>query len=212
MTARDRFIGWSHRQRGQRFLILPWVRVPHLAAHLLTLALPRLSDDWQRRYGHPLWLVETFVERGRFASTAYKAAGWSPVGQTTAFWSQVFAQPRPLQRAIALGLGLLCGVGKRTLTRAISFQCNTQKDWSADYKLFSRSPWAPRELFDPMLEPALQEHCSRRLVVSVADTRLWRTGKHAPQTQWQRDPLGPPFQTKLRWGHRFLQPSLVLLL
>jgi hypothetical protein len=109
-----------------------------------------------------------------------------------------------------LGLGLLCGVGKRTLTRAISFQGNTQKDWSADYKLFSRSPWAPRELFDPMLEPALQEHCSRRLVVSVADTRLWRTGKHAPQTQWQRDPLGPPFQTKLRWGHRFLQPSLVL--
>ena len=90
--ARDRFIGWSTDQRQahlgllanqQRFLILPWVRVPHLASHLLALATRRLSADWQGRYGHPVWLVESFVERDRFAGTAYQAAGWMALGPTT---------------------------------------------------------------------------------------------------------------------------------
>ena len=92
VADRDRFIGWSARQRvarlqlianQQRFLILPWVRVEHLASHLLALATRRLSVDWQQRYGHPLWLVESFVEVQRFAGTAYRAAGWIEVGQTT---------------------------------------------------------------------------------------------------------------------------------
>jgi hypothetical protein len=92
VADRDQFIGWSVVQRRQglpritnqqRFLILPWVRVPHLASHVLALALQRLSGDWQTRYGHPVWLVETFVEEGRFAGTAYQAAGWLRVGQTT---------------------------------------------------------------------------------------------------------------------------------
>jgi hypothetical protein len=101
-------------------------------------------------------------------------------------------------------------VGRRTLTRAISFAGNTQKDWSADYKVFSRSRWEPRALFHPVLEQAIQEHQLQRIVVSTDDTRVWRHGKHVPQTQWHRDPMGPPFQTNLRWGHRFLQASLVL--
>jgi hypothetical protein len=125
-------------------------------------------------------------------------------------WKFVFPQQRSSQRAIALAFGILCGVGRRTLTRAISFQGNTQKDWSADYKVFSRSPWQPRALFHPILEQALQEHRLERIVISTDDTRVWRNGKHVPQTQWHRDPLGPPFQTNLRWGHRFLQASLVL--
>ena len=92
VASRDQFIGWSVAQRQarlgwvvnqQRFLILPWVRVPHLASHLLALALRRLSADWQHRYGHPVWLVETFVEEERFAGTSYKAAGWIRVGETT---------------------------------------------------------------------------------------------------------------------------------
>jgi hypothetical protein len=130
--------------------------------------------------------------------------------QQTAGWAFVFPQERSLQRAIALAFGILCGVGRRTLTRAISFQGNTQKDWSADYKVFSRSPWQPRALFHPILEQAIQEHSLERIVISTDDTRVWRNGKHVPQTQWHRDPLGPPFQTNLRWGHRFLQASLVL--
>jgi hypothetical protein len=91
-AVRDQFIGWSVEQRRQRlngianrqrFLILPWVRVPHLASHLLALAPRRLSADWQPRYGHPVWLVETFVEQERFAGTSYRAAGWIPLGRTT---------------------------------------------------------------------------------------------------------------------------------
>lgn len=92
VAVRDGFIGWSVAQRQahlpglanqQRFLILPWVRVPHLASHLLALVTRRLSADWQARYGHPLWLVETFVEQERFAGTAYQAAGWLCLGTTT---------------------------------------------------------------------------------------------------------------------------------
>jgi hypothetical protein len=130
--------------------------------------------------------------------------------KATQRWSWVFPQERSLQRAITLAFGILCGVGRRTLTRAISFQGNTQKDWSADYKVFSRSPWQPRALFHPIMEQAIQEHQLERIVMSTDDTRVWRNGKHVPHTQWHRDPLGPPFQTNLRWGHRFLQASLVL--
>ena len=128
----------------------------------------------------------------------------------TRLWAFIFPQERSLERALALAFGILCGVGRRTITRAISFQGNTQKDWSADYKVFSRSPWEPRALFNPILEQAIQEQNLSRIVLSVDDTRVWRNGKHVPQTQWHRDPMGPPFQTNLRWGHRFLQASLVL--
>ena len=92
VASRDQFIGWSpeQRQRGlprianqQRFLLLPWVRVPGLASHLLALSVRRLSADWQRRYGHAVGLAETFVEDARFAGTAYQAAGWLRLGQTT---------------------------------------------------------------------------------------------------------------------------------
>jgi len=89
---RDAFIGWTPQGRRQRlgsvtnntrFLILPWVRVPHLASHILSLITRRLSRDWQAKYGHPIDLVETFVERERFAGTCYRAAGWVRVGATT---------------------------------------------------------------------------------------------------------------------------------
>jgi len=91
-AARDRFLGWSEAQRRAglsrlanhtRFLILPGVRVPHLASHLLAQVARRLPADWQRKYGHGLDWLETFVEAGRFAGTCYRAANWIAVGQTT---------------------------------------------------------------------------------------------------------------------------------
>jgi hypothetical protein len=91
VADRDRFIGWDEaaRKRGlsriannMRFLILPWVRVPHLASHLLAATRRRLSMDWQEKYGHPILLLETFVEQGRFAGTCYLADNWTHVGQT----------------------------------------------------------------------------------------------------------------------------------
>ena len=88
---RDQFIGWSHGTRAQkllwitnntRFLILPWVRVPLLASHVLGRIIRRIRTDWQAKYGHPVHLVETFVERDRFKGTCYKAANWRCVGST----------------------------------------------------------------------------------------------------------------------------------
>jgi hypothetical protein len=90
--ARDEWIGWTADQRQQRlhlitnntrFLILPSVRVPHLASWILGRVMRRLSADWEKKYGHPILLVETFVERDRFAGTSYKAANWVRLGETT---------------------------------------------------------------------------------------------------------------------------------
>lgn len=90
--CRDRFIGWSPQVRRQnihllayqsRFLILPWVRVPHLASHLLGRLSKRLAEDWQRLYQHPVYFLETFVDLERFRGTCYQAANWIYLGQTT---------------------------------------------------------------------------------------------------------------------------------
>ena len=90
--CRDHFIGWTVAQRqanlhlltnNSRFLVLPWVVVPHLASWALSAVRRRLSRDWQAKYGHPIHLVESFVQRDRFRGTAYAAANWVPVGATT---------------------------------------------------------------------------------------------------------------------------------
>ncbi len=65
-----------------RFLIPDWVRVKHLASRVLALSLRQLSSDWQRIYGHPIYLAETFVDISRFSGTCYRAANWVFVGQT----------------------------------------------------------------------------------------------------------------------------------
>jgi len=90
--ARDRFIGWSPETRqnnlhliinNTRFLVLPWVRVSHLASHLLALSRRRVSLDWESIYNHPVLLLETFVDTERFQGTCYKADNWIYVGKTT---------------------------------------------------------------------------------------------------------------------------------
>jgi hypothetical protein len=73
----------SRWANNTRFLILPWVRVPHLASHLLGQMARRIATDWQAKYGHGLEGLETFVECPRFAGTCYRAANWQCVGQTT---------------------------------------------------------------------------------------------------------------------------------
>lgn len=92
LGARDRFIGWSASQRragihlvayNTRFLILPWVRVPHLASHLLSRVARRIAADWQALYSHPIYLLETFIDPERFAGTCYRAANWIYLGLTT---------------------------------------------------------------------------------------------------------------------------------
>ena len=92
LGPRDRFIGWSPEVRRRnvhliatnlRFLILPWVQVPHLASQILGRMARQLSGDWERLYGHPIYFVETFVDRDRFRGTCYRAANWNVLGRTT---------------------------------------------------------------------------------------------------------------------------------
>lgn len=73
-------------------------------------------------------------------------------------WAPAFCQQRTCKRAIALALGLLYGLGRRTLTRALCFHHRQHRDWSADYRLFSRSRWDPKALFAPVLQT---EDCVR---------------------------------------------------
>jgi hypothetical protein len=89
---RDEYIGWDKDTRIKnlpfmtnniRFLILPWVNIPHLASHILSLITKRVSKDWEKKYGHPIYCIETFVECERFKGTCYKAANWINVGKTT---------------------------------------------------------------------------------------------------------------------------------
>lgn len=90
-AARDQWIGWTPEQRqnrlrritnNQRFLILPWVGVKHLASWILGRVARRIGRDWEEKYGHRVVLLETFVDQERFAGTCYRAANWVEVGTT----------------------------------------------------------------------------------------------------------------------------------
>ena len=91
LAPRDRYIGWTPTARRagvhmvayqSRFLILPWVHVPHLASHLLGRMNRRLCSDWQAIYAHPIHFVETFVDPTRYRGTCYRASNWTYLGQT----------------------------------------------------------------------------------------------------------------------------------
>ncbi|MCP4003971.1 MAG: DUF4338 domain-containing protein, partial [bacterium] len=92
LDHRDRFIGWSRDARTKhrhlvayntRFLIVPWVRIRHLASHLLGQMARRISKMWESAYGHPIAYLETFVDTERFRGTCYRAANWIPLGLTS---------------------------------------------------------------------------------------------------------------------------------
>ncbi len=92
ITVRDRWIGWTKQQREQnlpwvvnnsRFLVFPWVKVRHLASHVLGQVVRRVGDDWESRWGYRPLLLETFVDPERFRGTSYRAAGWEYLGQTS---------------------------------------------------------------------------------------------------------------------------------
>jgi hypothetical protein len=115
LGSRDRYIGWSAEARRRnirfiayntRFLILPWVRVPHLASHLLGRMAAALSDDWRRMYRHPIYFAETFIDPGRFRGTCYRAANWQLLGLTTGRGKndQTNKPNRPIKEILGLPL------------------------------------------------------------------------------------------------------------
>ena len=112
LGSRDRFIGWASQARlanirllayNTRFLLLPWVPVPHLASHILGRMARMLSADWQHLYAHPIYFVETFIDPQRFAGTCYRAANWKVLGQTTGRGKD--APTRAVNRSIKQVLG-----------------------------------------------------------------------------------------------------------
>ena len=91
MAARDAYIGWSQAARRKnlsrvvnqsRFLILPWIEIPHLASHILSFLIPHLRRDWAAAYRVEVVLLETLVDRSRYQGTCYRAANWASVGFT----------------------------------------------------------------------------------------------------------------------------------
>lgn len=90
--SRDKFIGWPADTRkknlhliayNSRYLILPWIQVPHLASHLLGRLAKVLPVDWDKIYNHPIYFLETFIDTERFKGTCYRAANWIYLGKTT---------------------------------------------------------------------------------------------------------------------------------
>src|SRR6266404_3435922 len=115
LGSRDRYIGWSAETRRRnirfiayntRFLILPWVAVPHLASHILGKVTRALSGDWQRMYRHPIYFAETFIDPGRFRGTCYRAANWQLLGLTTGRGKndQTNKPNRPIKEILGLPL------------------------------------------------------------------------------------------------------------
>jgi len=115
LGPRDRFIGWRPDARrrhihlvayNSRFLIMPWVHVPHLASHLLGRMTRMLPAEWMTAYGHPVWFAETFVDPTRFRGTCYRAANWVWLGRTTGRGKDDLTKRpnRPLKDVLGLGL------------------------------------------------------------------------------------------------------------
>jgi hypothetical protein len=115
LKLRDRYLGWSDEARQRnvhllayntRFLILPWIRVPHLASHILGRMAKIVPQDWQKLYAHPVWWLETFVDTSRFRGTCYRAANWREIGTTAGRGHRApkFEQTRPVKKMLGLPL------------------------------------------------------------------------------------------------------------
>ena len=124
LQARDRWIGWSDEQRRRRlalvannvrFLLLPDRTVPNLGSAVLARILDRLSDDWQHRYGHPILVVETFVDPERFRGTVYLSAGWTELGRTQGHGRTRRDYYQAHDRPKALFVRELCRQARRSL-------------------------------------------------------------------------------------------------
>lgn len=125
-------------------------------------------------------------------------------------WRSAFPKSPSHQRASSLSVASLCTLGRACISRLICFLGIDQQDWSAHYKLFSRTQWHTRDLFRPILKQALAYTDQSVVAVAFDDTKLKKTGKKIKTAFYQRDPLSPPFHLNLVFGLRFLQGSLLV--
>jgi hypothetical protein len=127
-------------------------------------------------------------------------------------WRSAFAQQRTGQRAQRLAYGLLTCLRTHLTSNAICATGRQFLDWSADYRLFSRSPWDPHALFDPILDhlAELLPSAQAPVVAALDDTLRKKTGRHIPGATYARDPQSPPFHLNLCRGLRFVQVSVLV--
>jgi SRSO17 transposase len=122
--------------------------------------------------------------------------------------SMCLADPRPRGRMIEVGLGLLCGDVPKTITSAIEWN-GAQGDWSADYRLFSKTSWELDDLFKPILGDAVVKNLDGPIYAAMDDTLVRKTGRKIPGTAYARDTLSPAFHINLVLGQRFLQTTVM---
>lgn len=128
-------------------------------------------------------------------------------------WKEVFAQERTTHRAMRQALSSACAVGRRTIARSIAVRERVEdesEDWSADYRLHARSPWAEQDLFTPALRAAVAMCPGTLVPLATDDTRLRKSGKTIPTAYRGRDPMSPHFHVNLMWGVRFLHTSVLV--
>lgn len=127
-------------------------------------------------------------------------------------WQQVFSQPRTFERARRLIFGLLTCLRRHLTSTAICASGRQFVDWSADYRVCSRSPWEPRQLFDVVLDhlPGLLPSPQAPIFAALDDTILKKTGRRIPGVKILRDPLSPPFHVNFCYGLRFVQVSALV--
>jgi len=110
-------------------------------------------------------------------------------------WKNTFARQSTLNRAIEQAKATVATFGTRMISRIICTLGRQDQDWSADYKIFSRSPWDEDSLFDPILDQYLQRYPHGPITMPLDDTVLKKTGLKIETARWLRDPMGPPFRS-----------------
>ena len=124
-------------------------------------------------------------------------------------WKDVFSQERTLHRAIEHAVATPCSLGRRTISRTICVLDRHQQDWSADYKIFSRSKWNQDGLFSPVIPSYLKRYRKGPVPVGLDDTKIPKSSRKIKSVFWQRDPMSPPFHANLILAQRFIQASVL---
>jgi hypothetical protein len=127
-------------------------------------------------------------------------------------WRGVFSQQRVFTRVRCLTIGLLVSMRSHLLSNAICATGRQFQDWTADYRVWSRSPWNARELFNPVLDalPGLLPSASAPVLAALDDTMVKKTGRRIRGVTIGRDPMSPPFHVNLCYGLRFVQASVLI--
>jgi hypothetical protein len=127
-------------------------------------------------------------------------------------WRRVFTQTRVFERVRRLTFGMLVSLRVHLTSTAICATGRQFQDWTADYRVYSQSPWEPRELFDPILDalPGLLSGPQAPVLAALDDSLFRKTGRKIPGVSIGRDPMSPPFHVNLHYGLRFVQASVLV--